>query len=44
MPNINLVGIHVYNGTRILKAETIVENTTYILNLANVSKRVASIL
>ena len=33
-PNIQLVGIHVYNGTRILNADTIVENTDYILNLA----------
>ena len=35
MPHIKLVGIHVYNGTRILNAETIIENTEYILNLAN---------
>lgn len=34
MPNIELVGIHIYNGTRILTASTIVENTSYILNLA----------
>ncbi|RUR19914.1 type III PLP-dependent enzyme [Legionella sp. km535] len=34
MPNIDLVGIHIYNGTRILNAETIIENTNYILNLA----------
>lgn len=33
MPNIQLIGIHIYNGTRILNAETIIENTNYILNL-----------
>lgn len=33
-PNTQLIGIHVYNGTRILDAQTIVENTHYILNLA----------
>lgn len=39
MPNIKLVGIHIYNGTRILNAETIVENTAYILNLARVIQK-----
>ncbi len=34
MPNIKLIGIHIYNGTRILNAETVVENTEYILNIA----------
>ncbi|OGO92642.1 MAG: hypothetical protein A3F10_00325 [Coxiella sp. RIFCSPHIGHO2_12_FULL_42_15] len=35
MPNIQLVGIHVYHGTRILNASTISENTEYILSLAD---------
>lgn len=35
MPNIQIMGIHIYNGTRILTADTIVENTQYILELAS---------
>lgn len=34
LSNINLMGIHVFNGTRILQAETFVENTKNILKLA----------
>jgi diaminopimelate decarboxylase len=36
MPHIKLVGIHIYNGTRILNADTIIENSAYILNLARI--------
>ena len=39
MPHIKLVGIHIYNGTRILNAEAIVENTAYILNIARTLQR-----
>lgn len=34
-PNVTVVGIHIYNGTRILNAATIIENTDYILKLAH---------
>ncbi|SEB49594.1 diaminopimelate decarboxylase [Tenacibaculum sp. MAR_2009_124] len=33
VPNINIRGIHVYNGTSILDAESVFQNTRYILNL-----------
>ncbi|GAB1855543.1 alanine racemase [Flavobacteriaceae bacterium MHTCC 0001] len=33
VPNINIRGIHVYNGTSILDAKSVYENTKYILNL-----------
>lgn len=33
-PSINIIGIHVYHGTRILDSETIVDNTRYIFTLA----------
>jgi diaminopimelate decarboxylase len=39
MPNIKVIGIHVYNGTRILNAETVIENTNYILNLVRCIQR-----
>ncbi len=32
-PNIHVRGIHVYNGTNILEAQSVFENTRYILNL-----------
>lgn len=32
-PHINIRGIHVYNGTSILDAKSVYENTKYILNL-----------
>ncbi len=32
-PNINVRGIHVYNGTNILEAKSVYENTKYILEL-----------
>lgn len=32
-PNINIKGIHVYNGTKILDAKSVFENCKYILNL-----------
>ncbi|WP_299602582.1 diaminopimelate decarboxylase [uncultured Aquimarina sp.] len=32
-PNVNLKGIHVYNGTNILEASSVYENTKYILGL-----------
>lgn len=32
-PNINIRGIHVYNGTNILDARSVYENTKYILNI-----------
>jgi diaminopimelate decarboxylase len=35
LPAIEIIGLHVYNGTRILKAQTIIENTKAILELAN---------
>lgn len=34
MPNVNVIGMHIYNGTRILQASTVIENTEYILDLA----------
>lgn len=33
VPNINIRGIHVYNGTSILDAKSVYENTKYILNI-----------
>ena len=33
--NLNLLGIHIYNGTRILNAETIIENTSHVLEYAS---------
>lgn len=33
--NINLIGVHVFNGTRILSAETFIENTQNILALVD---------
>ncbi|CAM1368509.1 diaminopimelate decarboxylase [Tenacibaculum xiamenense] len=33
VPNINIRGIHVYNGTSILDANSVYQNTKYILNL-----------
>lgn len=33
--NIKIRGIHIYNGTRILKEEAVIENTIQILNLAD---------
>lgn len=32
---INIIGIHIYNGTRILDSASIIENTRHILNLAD---------
>ncbi len=32
-PNVNVRGIHVYNGTNILEAQSVYENTKYILEL-----------
>ncbi|AXT49412.1 diaminopimelate decarboxylase [Aquimarina sp. BL5] len=32
-PNVNIRGIHVYNGTNILEAKSVYENTKYILGL-----------
>ncbi|MHA7057182.1 type III PLP-dependent enzyme domain-containing protein [Aquimarina sp. M1] len=32
-PNVNIRGIHVYNGTNILEAKSVYENTKYILEL-----------
>jgi len=32
-PNINIKGIHVYNGTKILDAQSVYDNCKYILNL-----------
>ncbi len=32
-PNVKVRGIHVYNGTNILEAKSVYENTKYILNL-----------
>jgi len=32
-PNVNIRGIHVYNGTKILDANSVFENCKYILNL-----------
>lgn len=32
--NIKIVGIHVYNGTRILSSSVFMENTSHVLNLA----------
>ena len=32
-PNINIRGIHVYNGTKILDAQSVYDNCKYILNL-----------
>ncbi|MBK5360425.1 diaminopimelate decarboxylase [Bacillus sp. TH44] len=34
LSNLKIVGIHVYNGTRILSSDVFIENTAYILNLA----------
>lgn len=34
MPNIKIVGVHVYHGTRILDVPTVIENTKYIFSLA----------
>jgi diaminopimelate decarboxylase len=33
LPNLNLKGIHVYNGTKILEAQSVYDNCKYILNL-----------
>lgn len=33
-PHVNIIGVHVYHGTRILDAETLAKNTQYVLNLA----------
>ncbi|MEP2783034.1 MAG: acyl-CoA dehydrogenase family protein [Pseudoruegeria sp.] len=35
LPHLRLAGLHIYMGTRILKTETLSENTRQILNLAN---------
>ncbi len=42
-PNIQIIGIHVYHGTRILDAETIAENTKYALSLAEKFQNMAKI-
>lgn len=40
LPNLHIRGVHVYNGTRILEARAIYENTRNILNLfRNLSQR-----
>lgn len=33
VPHVNVIGIHVYNGTNILEANSVYENTKYILEL-----------
>lgn len=33
VPHVNVIGIHVYNGTNILEARSVYENTKYILEL-----------
>lgn len=42
-PNVNVRGIHVYNGTNILDAQSVYENTKYILELFEIiSKKYAT--
>ncbi len=36
VPNVNIRGIHVYNGTSILDAKSVYENTKYILNIFDI--------
>ncbi len=35
LSHINLIGIHVYNGTRILNINTVIDNTQHILTMAS---------
>jgi len=40
LPNLNVKGIHVYNGTKILQAQSVFDNCQYILSLyEKISKR-----